>query len=87
MFSFLNKFFLDLKKKQLLVRFFNIWNYNMLNYKNYKVMSYLSVLINQFDLISNHKLLVISTSFSLDAFVKVWFISFLSILFLVLYII
>ena len=87
MFSFLNKFFLDLKKKQLLIRFFNIWNYNMLNYKNYKVMSYLSVLLSQFDLISNHKLLVISTSFSIDAFIKVWFISFFSIFFLVLYII
>lgn len=87
MFSFLNKFFLDLKKKQLLIRFFNIWNYNMLNYKNYKVMSYLSVLLSQFDLISNHKLLVISTSFSIDAFIKVWFISFFFIFFLVLYII
>ena len=87
MFSFLNKFFLDLKKKQLLIRFFNIWNYNMLNYKNYKVMSYLSVLLSQFDLISNHKLLVISTSFSIDAFIKVWFISFFFIFFFVLYII
>lgn len=59
----------------------------MLNYKNYKVMSYLSVLLSQFDLISNHKLLVISTSFSIDAFIKVWFISFFFIFFLVLYII
>ena len=59
----------------------------MLNYKNYKVMSYLSVLLSQFDLISNHKLLVISTSFSIDAFIKVWFISIFFIFFLVLYII
>jgi len=87
MFSFLNKFFLDTKKKHFLIRYFNIWNYNFLNYKNYKISSFLLVLINQFSVLDSNKVLILSSLFSNEIFVKRWFFTFIFLFILVLFVI
>jgi len=87
MFNFLNHFFLDLKKKQLLLRNFNLWDFNSLNYKNYKTSSLLMLLITQFNIIDNQKLFIFSNTFSLDIFIKkfLFFVCLLSLFLLLLW--
>lgn len=85
MFNFLNHFFLDLKKKQLLIRNFNLWDFNSLNYKNYKVSSFLMVLISQFNFIDKQKLLIFSNTFSIDVFIKKLLINLVFLFFILLF--
>ena len=72
MFDFLYTFFLDAKKKHLAVQRTGFWSKNLLNYKNYKTMSQLVVLINGLGGIAKSKVLLTSNRFGPETFFSKW---------------
>lgn len=72
MFDFLYIFFLDSKKKHMAVQQTGFWSKNMLNYKNYKTMSQLVLLIGSLDGIAKTKVLLVSNRFGPELFWSRW---------------
>ena len=68
MFDFLYIFFLDSKKKHTAIQRTGFWSKNMLNYKNYKTMSQLILLIGSLDGIAKTKVLLVSNRFGPELF-------------------
>lgn len=77
MFDFLSTFFLDAKKKHLAVQRTGFWSKNLLNYKNYKTMSQLVVLINGLGGIAKSKVLLTHSRFGPETFFSKWIVTLL----------
>jgi hypothetical protein len=85
MFSFLNNFFLDLKKKNILFNF-NVISYNAMNYNNLKISSSLIIfMVNLYNLVEK-KIIILNKLFFVEIIFKRWLSSLLLFLIIFLFI-